>query len=120
MLTIVLGVFDVGNAIQQSIELRQAVRAGAQYALSFPDASDIPSKITAAITGMTANTPTVSAVACSCVDITTGAPTADASCAPCLAGSILTRSITLDVSASYSALLLPISTLSASYVVRYQ
>src|SRR3954451_24792019 len=77
MLTMVLGVYDVGNAIQQSIELRQAVRAGGQYALAFPDALDIPSKISAAITDVPANTPTVSGVTCSCVDKTTGAPTAD-------------------------------------------
>jgi Flp pilus assembly protein TadG len=37
VVTLLLGVYDIGNAIQQRLQLEQAVRAGAQYALSWPD-----------------------------------------------------------------------------------
>ena len=37
MLTMLFGVYDLGNAIQERLQLEQAVRAGGQFALSWPD-----------------------------------------------------------------------------------
>lgn len=35
-LTLLLGLYDVGNAIHERLQLQQALRAGGQYAIAFP------------------------------------------------------------------------------------
>jgi Flp pilus assembly protein TadG len=123
MILFIQGAVDVGNAVQQNIQLRQAVYQGGLYARAKPtDDPTIISTISGAIpSSWHANTPTVGAVACTCVTVATGASASNDCVAPCPSTAILTRSRTLNVTMSYSALLFTnISTLSASYVVRYQ
>jgi Flp pilus assembly protein TadG len=40
LLILLLGGYDIGNAIQQRMLLQQALRAGGQYAMSFPTQTD--------------------------------------------------------------------------------
>jgi Flp pilus assembly protein TadG len=123
MATLFLAAVDVGYAVQQSIQLQQAIYAGALYARANPTGdATIISKVSNDIpAAWNAGTPTVSAVACTCVSATTGVPTPVACATGCTGSSILTRSRTLSVSMTYSPFLLTnITTLSASYVMRYQ
>lgn len=50
MLILMLGVYDVANAVQERLLMQQALRAGGQYAISFPPpVGDITSSGAAAV-----------------------------------------------------------------------
>jgi Flp pilus assembly protein TadG len=52
LILVLLGVFDLGNALQQSIRLESAARAGAQYAFAYPgDEAGIAAAVRANLTG---------------------------------------------------------------------
>jgi Flp pilus assembly protein TadG len=54
LILLLLATVDYGRAISQNIRLSNAVRAGAQYALSFPDdVAGINARVTAALGGWT-------------------------------------------------------------------
>lgn len=80
LVLVLLGIVDYGRAIDQSIRLETAARAGAQYAMSFPE--DIPgirTSVTNALIGQThVETPQVT-IFCEC-PLTGGGTTADAGC----------------------------------------
>jgi Flp pilus assembly protein TadG len=98
---LLLGVWDVGNAVQQQIRLTEALRAAAEYARSFPtDSTGISDAVTRALPSGWTNV-TVSVCA---------APT----CTP-------QGFISLSASRPFSAALIrSITSISASYVIRYQ
>ena len=121
MLTLLLGVYDIGNAIQQRLQLEQAVRAGAQYALSWPDQTG---GIEGAITNALPSTWTVTVNASYCHTSSDGTTTtsspASPSC-PNTCGSESTTYVTLCASNTSTAFLFSsITGNSATYVVRVQ
>jgi Flp pilus assembly protein TadG len=64
---LVMGSFDVGNAIQQSLQLEAAAQAGAQYAFSRPtDSVGITAAIRANLPGWTDITVSSPVMACRC------------------------------------------------------
>ncbi|MFC4167051.1 TadE/TadG family type IV pilus assembly protein [Teichococcus aestuarii] len=66
---LVMGSFDVGNAIQQSLQLEAAARAGAQYAFSRPaDSVGITAAIRANLPGWSDISVPDPAMACRCDD----------------------------------------------------
>ncbi|MGA3399360.1 MAG: TadE/TadG family type IV pilus assembly protein [Acetobacteraceae bacterium] len=122
MLTLLLGVYDVGNAIQERLQLEQAVRAGAQYALSWPDqTSGISAAISAALPpSWTSPTVTVSAPACWCWSSGGGATSTPCS-ATCAEGSTKRSYVTLTATNNATPFLFSaIAGNSATYVVRFQ
>lgn len=69
---LVMGGFDVGNAIQQSMRLEAAAQAGAQYAFSRPaDSAGIAAAIRANLPGWNNITVPTPAPACRCENGTT-------------------------------------------------
>lgn len=124
LVVLLLGVFDLGTAIHNTLVLRQAIRAGALYALYYHDTPGIqqtieasmPSSWTDASVYSSAWTPTLS---CACTD-TSGNVTASSGCT-CSSGSTLERLMSLTVTRPYSPMLLTgITQVSASDVIRYQ
>lgn len=121
LVVLVLSVWDLGSAAQQEIRLQEALRAAAQYASSFPtDTAGISNAVTNALPAGWADvsvaTPTNS---CACWSSSGG--TAASSTCSCPTGTVLERMITLGVSRPFSPLLIQsITSISASYVVRYQ
>lgn len=97
---IAIGAYDLGNAVQASMRLERAARAGAQYAQVHPrDLAGIQSAVRAAWPALGAAdvpTPTVSCVCTGTVRISEGA-TAD-----CLAACAGARVWTVTVSAQQS------------------
>jgi Flp pilus assembly protein TadG len=107
MATLLLSTYDIGNAVQEQLQLEQALRAGGQYAMSFPTQTGgltstndgillavqqaLPTNMLPSLTTLTA-TPD------------TGPP----------------YNITLNASLNYTSFLLPIPRLTAKYVVRVQ
>ena len=71
---IAIGAYDLGNAVQASMRLERAARAGAQYALVYPrDLSGIQSAVRAAWPALgAANVPTPT-VSCACTRAAAGA-----------------------------------------------
>jgi Flp pilus assembly protein TadG len=100
LLALLLSVYDIGGVIEQRLVLEQALRAGGQYALSFPDRTDgILAMIKQSYpSGWTGVDPTVSTLA-------NGTPP---------------YYITLGVNSTFSTILLPISNTRLTYVVRVQ
>ncbi len=120
MLTLLLGVYDVGNAIQERLQLEQAVRAGAEYALSWPNqTSGIETAITNALP-WTTPTVSVSALVCECVD--SGGGSSPSVCGQaCGAGTTHRSYLTLTATNSSTPFLLSaVAGNSATYVVRFQ
>ena len=106
--------------MQQGLQLRQAVRAGALYAVQWPtDTTGMANAVTAALpAGMnvTVATPTTS---CACWS-SAGGVVAAPSCT-CGTGQTLQMLVTLSASKSYSPWLLSsLTSISASNVVRTQ
>ena len=117
---LLLGTVDVGGIVQQGLLLRQAVRAGALYAVQWPtDTTGMTNAITAALpsgVNATVATPTTS-IAC----WSSGNPVAVATNGTCGTGQTQQTYVTLSVSKSYSPLLLSsLNSVSASNVVRTQ
>jgi Flp pilus assembly protein TadG len=119
LMTLLLGVYDIGNAIQQRLVLQQALRAGGLYAVSFPTQSDgIAAAINAALpASWQANvTVTPPRMWCTC----SGSGTTD-SCPLSCAGGTPQVFVTLGVSRPYSPYLFrALGDNTASYVVRVQ
>jgi pilus assembly protein CpaE len=122
MLTLLLGVYDIGNAIQQRLQLELVVRAGAQYALSWPDqTSGIEATITAALPSTNA---TVNVSYChSSGDGTTPTSSATSPLCPATCGSGSTTETYVTLCASNNStpfLFSSVAGNSATYVVRVQ
>jgi len=130
LLTLVLAAYDLGSAVQQSIRLTLAVRAGGQYAVSFPtDATGINAAFTNALPSYLQQT-TTSAIGCECVSggaASSGAcdlSATQASCDQCPAGTT-ERFVHVTASAPFSPFVAPfqfsaITSSSACYVARVQ
>jgi len=130
ILMMMLGAYDLGNAAQQQIDLQEAVRSGGAYAMNHStDVSGIQTIVTNSLpSGWPLTNPGgVAAVACSCLDTSTGAVTNLAGCTTtnfdtCASGSGLLVSVTATM--AYTALtpLLAnaIPNNSATYVTRFQ
>ena len=130
MLMLMLGAYDLGNAAQQQIDLQEAVRSGGAYAMNHStDVSGIQNVVSNSLpSGWTLTNPGgVAAVACSCLNTSTGAVTNLAGCTTtnfdtCASGSGLLVSVTATM--AYTALtpLLAnaIPNNSATYVTRFQ
>lgn len=115
-----LATLDLGGALQQSLLLQQAVRAGALYAVQWPtDTTGITNAISAALPyGMSAtvDTPTTS---CTCWS-SGGGVVGDTCGTTCPSGSAQSY-LTLTASKTYSPLLLTfLNSISATNVVRTQ
>jgi Flp pilus assembly protein TadG len=100
LVLLLLALFDLGNLIQQKIWLEQAVRAGGITALGQPENQ---TTIDAAVTAASWSGVTATAVA-TCGDGT------------CTSAAPLPILVTITASAAFSALILPITTISATYV----
>lgn len=117
--TMLIGLYDIGYAVQQRLMLQQAVRAGGQFALSFPTLpagmmQSIQNALPPEWTDVIVSVPAV----CGCP---AAPPSSD--CAPdCELGETPETFVTLTVSRPFGALMLatilPRST--ASYVVQVQ
>ncbi|MGD0103354.1 MAG: TadE/TadG family type IV pilus assembly protein [Rhodopila sp.] len=103
LIAMMLSVYDIGNAVWQRLLLQQALRAGGQYAMSFPtQTSGITQVITASLSGLTQVTVVAPAMSPPPGD---GPP----------------YYVTLSASRPYAPFLLPLNTENvASYVVRVQ
>jgi Flp pilus assembly protein TadG len=122
MLTLLLGLYDIGNAIQTRLQLEQAVRAGAQYAMSFPDqTSNIETAIKSALpVNWTSTTVNVSPLACWCWS-SAGGNTSTPCSTTCPAGTTKRSYETLTASINSTPFLFSAVTgNSATYVVRFQ
>lgn len=100
LILLLLALFDLGNLIQQKICLEQAVRAGGITALGQPENQ---TTIDAAVVAASWSGVTATAVA-TCGDGT------------CTSAAPLPIFVTINASAAFSALILPITTISATYV----
>jgi Flp pilus assembly protein TadG len=81
MSILLFGAYDFGNAVQEQIALQQAVRAGGSYAQTRPtDVSGIQGAVSSALPAGWTLTGTTASVACYCLNPTSGATTALASC----------------------------------------
>ncbi len=130
MLMLMLGAYDLGNAVQQQIDLQEAVRSGGAYAMNHStDVSGIQTVVTNSLPSgwILTNPGGVAAVACSCLNTSTGDVTNLAGCTTtnfdtCASGSGLLVSVTATM--AYTALTpllanaLPNN--SATYVTRFQ
>lgn len=125
LVMVMLAVWDIGNAAQQTIRLHEALHAAGQYALSFPtDQTGIRRAVTNALPSGWTNV-TVSGPAYSCTCWSSSGSSADPSgTAPaCSCPDGLTVEEFLQIGASRPLAPLLIQTLSAasaSYVVRFQ
>lgn len=121
LILLIMGVFDLGNALQQEIRLYQAVRAGAQIALTFPanPATGNLSQpvITAAVqnAGSGLNVTATETLSCYCSDGTS----VNCSSGTCTTGGVQ-RYIQISASAPFKAMVIPLSTLRASILERVQ
>jgi Flp pilus assembly protein TadG len=120
MIVLFAGLVDVAGAMQQTIRLENAARAGAQYAMSFPENTAGIMTATAAAVGGTGATVAVVPAYCACP----GGSTAVVSCegTPC-AGAPAGVYVGITITRPYAAIIgiggyvLP-STLSGSAVAR--
>jgi Flp pilus assembly protein TadG len=97
-----MGVIDLGGAIQQSLRLEAAARAGAQYAMSAPtNSGGIAAAVRSALPGW--NDVQVQPTTMTCVCPGSGAT----SCTSTSCATALQRFVSITVTRSYSALLLP-------------
>ena len=115
----ILGAVDLGGAVQQGLLLRQAVRAGALYAVQWPnDTTGITNAITAALPSPYQDAAVSTSSSCACWSSSSGI-VAQPSCT-CTTGTLQTY-VTLSASRPYSPFLLKeIANTSASDVVRTQ
>ncbi len=120
LVLLMLGTLDVGTVMQQSLLLRQAVRAGALYAVQWPtDTTGMANAISAALpsgVNATVATPTTSYV---CWSSSGGiVPATNGTCGT---GQTLQTLVTLSASKTYSPWLLSsLNSISASNVIRTQ
>ncbi|WP_051328716.1 TadE/TadG family type IV pilus assembly protein [Geminicoccus roseus] len=97
-----MGVIDLGGAIQQSLRLEAAARAGAQYAMSAPtDSAGITAAVRQALPGW--NDIVVQPTAMTCVCPGSGAT----SCTSTSCATALQRFVSITVTRGFSPILLP-------------
>lgn len=115
LLLLMLGLYDIGNAIQQDIWLEQAARAGGIFALTDPaNTSAIGSAVQAAVGNpVTVNVTTSPACSDNSTPISNGATPPSYTCA---GQAIFYQSITITAQATYKPLILPLSAPEAQYV----
>lgn len=117
---LVMGSFDVGNAIQQSLKLEAAARAGAQYAFSRPaDGAGIADAIRANLPGWSDITVPAPVMACRCDD-GAAVPCSGGTCAAGTPAMYLSIRVTRPFSAStpLAAAVLPAQTLAGHVELR--
>lgn len=124
LVTLFLGVWDVGNAAQQEIRLQNALRVAGEYALSFPtDAAGIVNQVTNALpAGWTDVMVTGPTYSCSCWSATQGsfAASGTAPACSCPAGSMLQQFLEIGASRPFSPLLIrSLVSISSHHVVRF-
>ena len=122
LVTLLLGVYDIGNAVQERIQLEQVVRAGAQHALSWPDqTSGIETAMTAALpAAWTSATVSASAPVCYCWS-SAGGPTGTSCTATCPTGTTKRSYLTLTATNNATPFLFSVlAGNTATYVVRFQ
>lgn len=132
MAILMLGAYDLGNAVQQQIQLQEGVRAGGAYAINRPtDVNGIQNAVAGAIPGLTlanTNTPGKADVVCSCLNPNTGTVASLAACtAPNFAtctGQSNAKQVTITAIMNYTALepwvSAAIPNITATYVTRFQ
>ena len=124
LVPMMLAVFDMGYATYQTIVLRQAVRAGALYALYYHDTAGIQRTIESSMPSTWTNASVFAATwapttSCVCMS-TSGTATASSGCS-CATGDTVERLMTMTVTMPFSPLLVSsITQVSASDVIRYQ
>lgn len=124
LVPLLLAVFDLGNQIYQTLVLRQAVRAGALYALYYHDTAGIQHTIEASLpSGWTSasvyGTGWAPATSCICMD-SAGTASSSGDCS-CPTGATVEKLMTLTVTMPFSPLIMATATqVSASDVIRYQ
>jgi Flp pilus assembly protein TadG len=125
MVVVITGTYDLGNLVQMHMKLGDAVRAGGQYAMSYPlDNADIEAAVTASLpsawrASASVNTPVM---ACYCWDSGGGSETTtDCTTPGCAAGESVERFVTVSASLPYAPLLLrSYDVVNASFVARVQ
>jgi Flp pilus assembly protein TadG len=130
VVALALGAYDLGNAAQQQVQLQEAVRSGGAYASDWPtDVTGIQNAVASALpNGWTLTNPGgVAAVACSCLDPSTGNVATLGGCTTanfdtCATGSGLMVSVSATMAYQSVDPLFAgaIPQLSASYVTRFQ
>jgi Flp pilus assembly protein TadG len=123
-LIMLLATYDIGNYVLQQMQLQQALRAGGQYALSFPTQySGMESAITAALpSGLQTTVTFPSSPTASCVCWSSGGSTPVACSASCASGTTKQSTLTLTAQLPYSPFMFATlgTTISGTYVVRFQ
>lgn len=115
LITLVAGVFDIGNATQQGIWLYHAVRSAGQMARAYP--TDPGGIIEASVRDAMPNwAVTVNAPAMACYCSGGGS----VSCTGTCTGGTVQRYIKISASLPFKALIIPLGTLQAAYVERIQ
>lgn len=143
MLVLAIAAYDIGGAVAQYMRLAEAVRAGGQYALSYPtqltSASSCPATSlsspaapTSAACAMTQALPSgwtdvTTSISCTCVGSSSTTTTTSCSSVSNCGSSATQRYVTLEASRAFSSILppaiyafTPLSNTSVSYVVRIQ
>ena len=96
-----MSLIDLGSAIQQSIRLEAAARAGAQHAMATPsDQAGIANAVRAALPGWTDLTVAPAAMTCVCPG------TGPTGCASTTCAVALERYVSISVTRSFTGLLL--------------
>ena len=118
-------VYDLGNALQQNIRMREAVRAGGLYAQFYAeDTTGIQNAVTGAVSNWTNVTVNSVTRSCECWNSSTVTFTSTIACADtsaCTSGNAKQGFVTVQASRPFSAMFLPgITTTSVSHVTRYQ
>lgn len=128
MVTLMLAAYDLGNAAQEQIQLQQAVRAGGQYAMSFPtDTAGIQSAVTNALPNGW-NLSSAPAIACYCLNPGTGGTSALGSCSATslqtCTGANIGKMVSITATMPYTSLTVlfanAIPNNTATYVARFQ
>ncbi|WP_191058664.1 TadE family protein [Geminicoccus harenae] len=109
-----MGLIDLGSAVQQSIRLEAAARAGAQYAMAAPsDQVGIADAVRAALPDWTDFTVAPAAMTCVCPG------TGPAGCASTTCVAPLERYVSISVTRSFTGLLLTdLTTLQGDMTLR--
>lgn len=114
LIVLVCGVFDIGRACAEDIDLYQAVRSGGQIALAFPSdpGGIVESSVSAAApAGTVVGAPVY---ACFCAGAAVSCSTGT-----CTTGNIQ-RYIKISANLPFNALIIPLANLPAAYVQRFQ
>ncbi len=117
-----ISVYDLGNALQQHIRLREAVRAGGLFAQTYPDdLSGIQSAVTSAVSDWNNVSVSTPNRYCECWNLANNTFSSTNSCnSECSSGTQL-GFVSVSASRPFSAMFLTgITTILARHEVRYQ